>query len=177
MDNRIRLTNTTHHRGTMGSARSPKMILRAGYIRKPYYRKGYVRKNGVVVRSAHIESVEVPAKWIKMRGKPGKTGKWTEEILGRKPIKITHPGTLGYSFSDPVSFRHGKLDQAVRKYGYGDVFRKVNAIRVLSKYTSPKTSAAANADIQYIRGKYSGGEWTSKKKKSKKRKTTRRRRS
>lgn len=150
---------------------SPKTILRAGYVRKPYYRKGYVRKDGVHIRSAHIASVVVPAKRIAMRGKPGKKGKWTKSLLGRKPIKITHPGTLGYSFSQPASVRHAKLDKDVAKFGYGEVFRKVNAIRVLSRYTSPKTSAAANADIAYIRGKFGGSS------KGKKKKTRRRRRS
>ena len=69
-----------------------------------------------------------------------------------------HKGELssvGYSTKKSVRSRHTALNKATRKYGALSVYRKMNAISVYTKRTSPRTSKIARADRNYI-GKHHG---------------------
>jgi len=101
------------------------MICPSGTIR----RKSFTRKNGTHVKSACVRDV----------GRPG---------IG--PLKKGELSKYGYSMTAKASSRHRALNKATRKYGSLSVYRKLNALSVYTKRTSPKTSKTAKADRNYI---------------------------
>lgn len=69
-------------------------------------------------------------------------------------IKIKHKGSLtslGYSTKEPSTERHKALNKAVKKYGEGEVVKKLNAVAILTKNTNPKVSKTFKADIKYVK--------------------------
>ena len=50
----------------------------------------------------------------------------------------------------PSTKRHSALKKAVRKLGYSTTIKKLNAVRVLTKNTTPKKSALYKKDIGYL---------------------------
>jgi hypothetical protein len=63
-------------------------------------------------------------------------------------------GELGYSMKLSSLSRHRAVNKATRKYGALSIYRKLNALAVLTKNTSPRTSKAALSDRNYIGKKY-----------------------
>jgi len=97
-------------------------------------RKGYTRKTGV----------RVAATCVKDMGAPGK-GK---DLIG--PLKHGELSQFGYNTSKTVRSRHIALNKAVKKYGQLSVSRKLNALAVYTKRTSPNTSKRAIADRMFV---------------------------
>jgi hypothetical protein len=55
-----------------------------------------------------------------------------------------------YSLKSTKLSRHRALNKAIKEYGALSVYRKLNALAVLSKNTSPPTSKTAKADRNWI---------------------------
>jgi len=108
-------------------------------------RKAYVRVSKSGKRTL------VPASCIPDRGRPGK-----RSSPGIGPL---HKGELvkfGYAnvLSLSVSSRHAALAKAVKAYGSLATWRKVNAVYVYTKNTSPALSAKYDADRKWIQQTY-----------------------
>ena len=77
----------------------------------------------------------------------------------RSPVRIgpLNKGTLsqfGYATHKNELSRHRALAQAVRKYGALAISRKLNAVAVLTKNTSPKSSTIFKKDRKWVAEKY-----------------------
>jgi len=126
----------------------PGLIRRSAYIRKAYRRKAYTRKDGTKVKAATVKASNVPSKCIKDVGKRGK---------GPPLIGPLRKGTLrnyGYSTSKSAKSRRTALAKAIKAESALSVFRKLNAVMVLTKNTSPTVSAKFKADRNWVRAKY-----------------------
>jgi len=101
-------------------------------------RRSYTRKNGVKVKSACVKDAGAPGKGLPS-GKVG-IGKLHEGELSR----------VGYSVKNTARSRHIAINKATRKYGPLSLYRKLNALAVYTKRTSPTTSKVAKADRNYV---------------------------
>ena len=61
---------------------------------------------------------------------------------------------LGYNVSAKAPTRHRAVDRAVAKYGKLSTLRKLNAVAVYTRRTSPKKSKAFKSDVRYVQKKY-----------------------
>ena len=76
---------------------------------------------------------------------PTKTRK---NLIGK--LKKGELTSLGYSTTKSKIARHRALNKATRKYGALSMYRKLNAVAVLSKNTNPKTSKIMLKDRNWI---------------------------
>ncbi len=107
-------------------------------------RVAYTRKTGR----------RVPARMIRDMGAPGK---WRYEHMGAPGIGKLKPGLMtavGYSASKRAPARHKAVDKAVKKYGKLSTLRKLNAVAVYTRRTSPKKSRTFKSDVKYVQKKY-----------------------
>jgi len=108
-------------------------------------RNAYTRKSasGVKTRvaSSCIRDVGVPGKGFRGNG-PG-IGKLEEGDLSK----------FGYEHVAKMSAkdRHTALAAAIREYGWLTVFRKLNALSVLTRNTAPDSSAIFLRDRNWVR--------------------------
>lgn len=104
-------------------------------------RDGYVMKRGVIV----------PPTCIKDRGNPGKG---TDRI---GPLKKGTLGQYGYEHVRSMSKdqRETALTQAVKQLGWLPVWRKLNAIHVLTKNTHPSLSRIFSQDRNWVKNTFS----------------------
>jgi hypothetical protein len=115
----------------------PGTILRAGYVRT---RKG--------------RSTRVAAGCIRNVGAPGKG------LPGGQPgIGVLRQGDLTqFGYGDvthlTVGERHLALSRAVKKYGVLSVFRKLNAVYVYTRRSSPASSRIFKADRDWVKAHY-----------------------
>lgn len=75
----------------------------------------------------------------------------------RKKIGPLNKGTLrkfGYHTTESSSERQKALAAAVKKIGWLPVFRKLNAVAILTKRTSPTKSKIFQTDKAWVRKKY-----------------------
>ncbi len=70
------------------------------------------------------------------------------------PLKKGKLTSLGYSSSSKQSTRRHAIDRAVAKYGKLSTLRKLNAVRVYTRRTSPKKSKTFKSDVRYVQKKY-----------------------
>jgi hypothetical protein len=113
---------------------------------KTIRRKGYTsRRKGktIRVRSARIRDVGAPGKGVMGTGAPG-IGKLKEGDLS----------SLGYSVGQKASTRRRAVDRAVAKYGKLSALRKLNAVAVYTRRTSPKKSKTFKSDVRYVQKRY-----------------------
>lgn len=92
-----------------------------------------------------------------MRHRSGMSYKSGITFNRQGPIKILHPGTLhsvGYDPDYKEAQRHRALGKAVKKYGYAETVRKLNAVRVLTKNSNQKYSKIYEKDLKWLRKKY-----------------------
>lgn len=115
-----------------------------GYImRAPYMR--YTRKGKhTLVPAACIRDVGAAGKGYK--GGPGGIG----------PLRHGELAQFGYAGikSLSVGARRSSLAAAVRRFGSLAVWRKLNAVQIYTRRTSPETSAVVKADMDWIRATY-----------------------
>jgi len=64
--------------------------------------------------------------------------------------KLRKGGLEGYHATLPLTQRHAILQKAVAKHGALSVFRKLNAIYVYNRVSSPSSSATFLADRNWI---------------------------
>ena len=101
-----------------------------GQIRRKYY----TTKRGTKVSSRCIRDL-------------GKRGK------GPKLIPALNKGKLrayGYSTSVGPTARRTALKRAMSAYGRNSVLRKLNAVKVLTRNTNPRSSAVFGRDLAWI---------------------------
>lgn len=71
----------------------------------------------------------------------------------RRVIPKLKKGSLtryGYSVHKSQKSRHRSLKKALNKYGYSSLVKKLNAVKLLSKNTSPSNSKIYGKDIKYL---------------------------
>jgi hypothetical protein len=104
-------------------------------------RKTFVRKSGVKVSASCVKSKSLRSK-------------------GKKPqvyLPKLKQGALtkhGYSIHESTKMRHSAIKKAMKEFTPGQLVKKLNAVRVLSKNTSPENSAIYAKDIKYIEEKW-----------------------
>ena len=69
-------------------------------------------------------------------------------------LKTGELSSIGYSVGQKASTRHRAVDRAVAKYGKLSTLRKLNAVAVYTRRTSPKKSKAFKSDVRYVQKKY-----------------------
>jgi hypothetical protein len=103
-------------------------------------RKAYTTRRGTHYRARMIRDVGAPGKWrAKHMGAPG-IGKLKEGGLA----------SVGYSVTAKASTRRKAVGRAVKKFGKASTIRKLNAVAVYTRRTSPTKSKAFKADMKYV---------------------------
>lgn len=113
------------------------MILRKSYTRK------IKRRN-----SAKTRKIRIASKCIRDLGKPGKGKK----LIG--PLKKGGLTKFGYSTKKTIKSRERALAKAVKHNDPLTIFRKLNAIYVLTKNTNKRVSRTMKRDRNWIKKKY-----------------------
>lgn len=142
---RTRKRMTQRMRGFRRSARSSSRRCGRGQIlRAPYVR----------ILSRTGKRTMVPASCITDQGTPGKGLASGGPGIG--PLRSGDLEQFGYtSVSGLTSLqRHRALAAAVRKYGPLTVWRKLNAVYVYTKRTSPASSRIFKADRNWVNATY-----------------------
>lgn len=113
------------------------MILRNPYVR--YTKKG----KRVVVKEGCIRNLGAPGKGL--RNGPG---------IG--PLRKGDLAQFGYVrvASMSVTDRHAALEKAIIEYGSLTVWRKLNAVYIYTRRTSPSNSRIFKQDMDWIRSVY-----------------------
>jgi len=70
------------------------------------------------------------------------------------PLKKGLMKKIGYSVSAKAPTRRKAVDRAVKKYGPLSTLRKLNAVAVYTRRTSPVKSRRFKSDVKYIQKKY-----------------------
>jgi hypothetical protein len=78
----------------------------------------------------------------------GAPGKWRYPGIGK--LKQGDLTSLGYNTSDKAATRHRAVDRAIKKYGRLSTLRKLNAVAVYTRRTSPAKSRIFKADMKYV---------------------------
>jgi hypothetical protein len=146
----------SHHRKKKSTSTTTK--------RKVFCRPGYMKRFDyvVVTDSSGKRKKIVRTSCIKKNKKKRTTKKM-----------VLHKGTLrqfGYDTTDKSMERQKALSRAVRNLGWLVVFRKLNAVAILTKRSNPTKSKIFSQDKAWVRKKYY------KKNQSTKSKTTKRKR-
>lgn len=126
----------------------PRLTLGPTIRRKGYTRKSYSRKTG-----RHVKGSRVPSGRIRDVGHPGKGVLGTGQP-GIGKLKEGELSSLGYSVNQKATTRRRAVDRAVGKYGKLSALRKLNAVAVYTRRTSPKKSKTFKSDVRYIQKKY-----------------------
>tara|TARA_Y100001970_G_scaffold225915_1_gene279149 strand:- start:791 stop:1933 length:1143 start_codon:yes stop_codon:yes gene_type:complete len=127
-------------------------------IREGYLRKSYIKKNGVKVKSKWVKPV-----CIKDRGLPGKGFQLKKHSRLQKPGKGIGPlkkdvlKKYGYSTKIKQKDRRNALRYAVIEHPPLRIFRRMNAIRILTKRTNPTVSATLLKDMKWFRKYFDDG--------------------
>lgn len=83
---------------------------------------------------------------------PRKTRRTRKNRIG--PLKKGLMKKVGYNVTAKASTRHRAVDRAVKKYGKLSTLRKLNAVAVYTRRTSPKNSRKFKSDVKYVQKKY-----------------------
>jgi hypothetical protein len=70
------------------------------------------------------------------------------------PLRKGKLTSLGYKTTAKATSRHRAIDRAVKRYGKLSTLRKLNAVRVYTRRTSPKKSKTFKSDVRYVQKKY-----------------------
>lgn len=70
------------------------------------------------------------------------------------PLKKGLMKKVGYSVTAKSKTRHRAVDRAVKKYGKLSTLRKLNAVAVYTRRTSPVKSRKFKSDVKYVQKKY-----------------------
>lgn len=103
-------------------------------------RKAYTTRRGTRYAARMIRDVGAP-------------GKWRAEHMGAPGIGELKEGALssvGYSSSAKTATRRKAVDRAIKKYGKLSTLRKLNAVAVYTRRTSPAKSRVFKADMKYV---------------------------
>ena len=93
------------------------------------------------------KKIKVRASCIKSRGLRSR-GKRTRRVL-----PLLKKGSLtkfGYTVHESADTRRKALHKALKEYGYSSLIKKLNAVRLLTRNTSPGNSKIYDSDIKYL---------------------------
>lgn len=110
--------------------------------------RGQIRRAAFTRRSKSGKRTRVPSGCVRNMGASGK---------GKQRIGTLKKGLLskyGYSSQKSTRQRHAALEKAVRAYGPLSVLRKLNAVAVYTRRTSPAVSAIFKADMVWVRSSF-----------------------
>jgi hypothetical protein len=79
-------------------------------------------------------------------------GRTRRNLIGK--LKPGLMKAVGYSASKPTTARRKAVDRAVKRYGKLSTLRKLNAVAVYTRRTSPKKSRTFKSDVKYVQKKY-----------------------
>ena len=69
----------------------------------------------------------------------------------RGRITIRHKGSLeGWHHTQSEAVRHKHLDESLRKHGYAETERKLNALTILEENRDPAVARAASEDKRWL---------------------------
>jgi len=113
--------------------------------------RGMIRRNSYTRSSSSGKKTSVPSSCIKDVGVSGKGFQGEGPGIGQ--LEEGELSKFGYEHVVKLSAseRHAALTKAVKKYGWLTVFRKLNAVYVLTKNTSPATSVIFLRDRNWVR--------------------------
>ena len=78
-------------------------------------------------------------------------------LKGIGPLKQGLLKKVGYSVTASKTRRHAAVKRAVKKYGKASTIRKLNAVAVYTRKSSPAKSRAFRADMKFVQ-KMKGGD-------------------
>ena len=111
--------------------------------------RGQIRRAAFTRRLAKSgKRTRVASRCVRNMGAPGK---------GKKLIGTLKKGLLskyGYKAQNNAAERHEALKKAVKAYGALSVLRKLNAVAVYTRRTSPGVSAVFKADMKWVRASF-----------------------
>ncbi len=115
-----------------------------GMIRRVAYTRRVRSGKRITVKSGCIPDVGAPGKGL-AAGKPG---------IG--PLRVGELARFGYEHVTSLTTgrRHLALARAVSTYGALSVFRKLNAVYVYTRRTSPASSRIFKADRDWVKATY-----------------------
>lgn len=87
-----------------------------------------------------------------LNANPRMGGRTRKNLIG--PLKKGLMTKVGYSVTGKTSTRRRAVDRAVKKYGKLSTLRKLNAVSVYTRRTSPAKSRKFKADVKYVQKKY-----------------------
>lgn len=114
-----------------------------GYIKRAAFVRYTKKGKHSLVREECIRNVGSPGKGYS--DGPGIGPLRKGELLKHGYVRVT---TMS------VADRHKALDSAVKEFGSLGTWRKLNAVAVYTKRTSPSVSKIFKEDMDYIRAKY-----------------------
>jgi hypothetical protein len=114
---------------------------------------------GQIARKAHHKTlrsgkgVYVASKCIKDRGAPGR---WqsVKHMMGIGPLKKGSLSIVGYHANDSTEKRHVALEKAVHHYGKSSTVKKLNAVAIYTKRTTPSRSRTYRRDRNWVSKKF-----------------------
>lgn len=113
-----------------------------------------LKGSGTIRRRSYTrKGTRVPARYIKDMGAPGK---WRARHMYAPGIGKLKPGLMkavGYNVMASATRRHAAVDRAIRKYGKLSTLRKLNAVAVYTRRTSPAKSRTFKSDVRYVQTK------------------------
>lgn len=96
--------------------------------------------------------VEEGTQFTGLKNAGRRTRKLRKNLIG--PLKKGLMKRMGYSVTAKASTRHKAVDRAVKKYGKLSTLRKLNAVAVYTRRTSPVKSRKFKSDVKYVQKKY-----------------------
>lgn len=137
---RIRGRMTRRMRGVPKTKRALKECPR-GFIKRAAYMRYTKKGNHILIPESCIKDVGAPGKGLQT-GQPG---------IG--PLRQGNLARYGYSRISQLSKsdRRFSLRKAINTYGSLTVWRKLNALHIYTRRTSPETSRIVKTDMDWIR--------------------------
>ena len=113
--------------------------------------RGTIRRNAYTRTSSSGHKTHVPSACINDVGLPGKG--FQGEGPGIGTLEEGDLSRFGYEHVAKLSAkdRHNALTKAVKEYGYLTVFRKLNAVQVYTRHTSPESARIFLLDRNWVR--------------------------
>ena len=89
---------------------------------------------------------------LNINPKLGKGRRTRKNLIG--PLRKGLMTRMGYNVTAKAKSRRRAVDRAVKKYGKLSTLRKLNAVAVYTRRTSPVKSRKFKSDVKYIQKKY-----------------------
>jgi hypothetical protein len=100
----------------------------------------------------HGEEGDEETGLLNIHPKLGKGRRTRKNRIG--PLKKGLLTRLGYRVTAKAKTRRQTVDRAVKKYGKLSTLRKLNAVAVYTRRTSPVKSRKFKSDVKYVQKKY-----------------------